>query len=1356
MNTMHPGNFIRKTVLEPKNLTVTKVAQLIGMSRPHLSNFLNGKVAATPEMAAQLERTFRVDAKVILNMQAEFDRQTTNTSQAKEKARTYVPTFLSIKANDITSWFTTNVVARTQLAVLLRILIHSTGIELQKVDFPGNDDAERDGKDGDLEANVGTPWIPAGHSVWEFGVNKDVKSKANKDFDKSFNAISVAERQNATFVFVTPRRWSGKTSWVKEKRSQKKWKDIRVYDVSDLEQWMEQSIPAQTWFANQTGMPSSGVRTLDRCWADWTSEKNGPLFHSLFATMNVTSTIEKIKDFLSFTEVISLSIAADSTDEALAFLSQLITTSEFDKYRSRVLVFDEPGILPKLANGTQDFIAVVHSQEVEEELVPYHNSLKNIRIYPQNVTCAPDIVLEPIKYDSFYNALKEDGFTNNEIQSLADSTGRSLTVLRRRFSGTQPSWTRDLRLSSILIPFAFLGTWNQKDENEVELLAQLANLPKDTLEKHFTTLLNLNDSPVWARGQYRGVKSKLDSLFCIANMVTESDLERFMQIAKKILNEDDPSVDLLGEELIFASISGKTRIYSEKVRENIADTIVLLAVHGKTLFHSRTSFDSEHEVFLLLRELLLPLTTRKLKIHQNELPLYAEASPDLFLGILEKDLQSETSQVRTLLKTETTPLFGFGCRTKLLHALEALAWHPKTFPSVVRILAKLATEELCDNKGNTPISSLESILCAWMPQTGASLDRRLDAIKWLLDNYPAVGWKVCVNIFGENSDSNTYTYKPKWRSDVDCFGEVLSNKKQIKIFTTKVKNHVLNMNHPYTLKMLCDLVLNLHRLLKKEQNRVWELIKSWIDAGAEDQEVATLRELIRITVLSHPQNNNKPMPYANFTRKGLKVYKTLQPKDSLNKHAWLFHSDWIEQSADEKIDENWDLTQHDRDIEAHRIKALNEIVNERGLEGVIELYKRSNCQLTIGRLLAQTVLDKKQIEDLVLRLFTQDTLHAGSQNLLPYLLGNLDKQTWLSLYKSLLTHKSEKEQLHFLLRSPYRASTWKLVDQLSDESKQRYWNDVIPQFILNAPDENIESVTHLLEAKRPRAAFDSIRFRLKEFEPILIEKTLMAMASKYLCQDKEGEYRPEKCDIKRAFQLITDSNDIPLKEKAVLEFAFVKELGNALPKNGVHQIPSLERYIEQHPEFFVQIIEWIFQRREKTENTVNSDKASGKSLAEHGRRILQILTHIPGQNLPRLEEQKKVLQDWVSTVRASFGATNLREVADRYLGQLFARAPIGKDGVWPTEPVRDIMEAIHSDDIKCGAHTGLYNARGVVWRKEGGDQERELANQYRSWAEALEFTHPFVASLLRWMVDTYESEATQQDIDAAIERRMVG
>jgi len=51
------------------------------------------------------------------------------------------------------------------------------------------------------------------------------------------------------------------------------------------------------------------------------------------------------------------------------------------------------------------------------------------------------------------------------------------------------------------------------------------------------------------------------------------------------------------------------------------------------------------------------------------------------------------------------------------------------------------------------------------------------------------------------------------------------------------------------------------------------------------------------------------------------------------------------------------------------------------------------------------------------------------------------------------------------------------------------------------------------------------------------------------------------------------------------------------------------------------------------------------------------------------------------------------------------------------------MEGIASSEIGRGFCSGIHNSRGVHWRSEGGEQERELATKYRALADRLHFDY---------------------------------
>jgi antitoxin HigA-1 len=65
----HPGVIIRLDYMEPLKLSVTALAERLGVSRKHLSSVINERVGVTPDMALRLSRAFGTTPGLWLNMQ---------------------------------------------------------------------------------------------------------------------------------------------------------------------------------------------------------------------------------------------------------------------------------------------------------------------------------------------------------------------------------------------------------------------------------------------------------------------------------------------------------------------------------------------------------------------------------------------------------------------------------------------------------------------------------------------------------------------------------------------------------------------------------------------------------------------------------------------------------------------------------------------------------------------------------------------------------------------------------------------------------------------------------------------------------------------------------------------------------------------------------------------------------------------------------------------------------------------------------------------------------------------------------------------------------------------------------------
>lgn len=1366
----HPGVRIRADVI-PRGMSVTKAARLMGVGRPALSNLLNGNASLSEDMAMRLEKAFKKRTrKELMAMQAHYDAALAKQKSAPAETKAFVPPFLGINVNQIENWVSRNIAARNRLSVFLRTLVHSTGIDLTKVDFPGNDDAERPGWDGFVEAGEATTWIPAGRSGWEFGVNENVKAKADKDFRKSVKAVDENERRQTTFVFVTPRRWPGKDAWVKEAKAGAHWKDVRAYDASDLEQWVEQSLPAQAWFANETHIPAQHVRSLDRCWADWANVATPPLTGALFSSA-IEATKRTMVSRLSKPSDGPTIIAADSTEEALAFLAQLLGErggEDLAVYRDRVLVFDKPSVLPRFAQGAQAFIPVVYTREVERELAPYAKSMNAIVIYPRNaVSTEPHIVLEPANYETFDKALEEMGKDRDEIKRLANETGRSLTVLRRRLATVDavrmPHWAANHKTAMSLVPFLFVGAWqstNDADRLGLSLLAD--DRPYDELEKEIQSLAQLNDAPVWSIGTYRGVISKIDLFYAIAGVITPDDLKRYFSMARVVLGEDDPALDLDENERWAASMHGKTREFSSAFREGISETLVLLAVHGVHLFKKRLGFDPEVQALLVVRDLLrTPLTTRILEANDRDLPIYAEAVPDEFLSILERDLKTDTPAVLGLLRPAGAGIFGHPSRTGLLWALEGLSWNAVTLPRAALILARLAQVEINDNWINKPIHSLESIFRAWMPQTGANHQQRVDLMKKLADKFPDVAWKICVAQFGTHSQVGNYTHKPRWRPDGYGFGEPFPTWGPIIDFMREMVEMALTWKD-HSLGMLCDLVERLYDLTDADQARVWALIEAWAKSKASDSDKATMREKIRVSTLSRRAalRGKKSGRATSLAITGKAAYTALEPSDLLNKHAWLFHNQWVDESADEIEDiEKMDFRERKERIQKLRTEALREIWKSRGLTGILDLSERGNASWVVGVLVASAVLPEQELQELLRRalgpiLAGKEGVHSQKNLISGALRAIADDQKREAMLKGVAENLSEEDTVCLLVLTSYGKSTWKLVDALGKAAQAKYWSEVTPDWIHDSDAENSESVERLLKARRPRAAFSCIRLEPSKLDVELLFRLLSDMAQGG--NDQPGEYLLEDYSLEEAFKHVSNSSAVTVDQKAGLEFAYLEVLARPWGRRDSYGVPNLERYIEAHPELFVQAVTWAYKRKDgatdPSEFQVSPECV--EAMAKRGHKLLEAIHRIPGYDeLGKLETER--LSKWIATVRQSCAELSRADIADVCIGKMLSCAPPGEDDVWPCEPVRHVMEEIQSESMMRGAHTGVYNSRGVHSRGEGGDQERELAERYRKWGQALQVSHPYVSSkLLMELARTYEQEANREDTEAGIRRRL--
>ena len=1347
----HPGTFIRKHVI-PKDMSVTGAAKKLGVGRPALSNLLNGNASLSPTMALRLEKSFGRDRQELLDLQSKLDRHNRREKEKTVAVRVYVPGFLTIKARQIHGWTENHHESRQLLAVLLRKLVHSTGQELRHVDFPGYDNAERTGWDGLVEAEAATPWVPEGNSGWEFSVEKNPRGKAERDYAARLASISPAERPECTFVFVTPRNWPGKTDWAKGKNAAGDWKAVRAFDASDLEQWLEESIPAQIWLAEQLTPQVTGFETLDQCWRRWEDASDPKMTRALFEP-SIIAYRDDFKKWLEKPSEKHFVVAADSRDEALAFLSCLFEDCAIpSRSRDLVAVFKSAKPLRTLAASSSPFIPVVSTEEAEGELAAVSRRLHCIIVRPRNtIERKPDIALDLLNHDAFRKALAEMGIEDDNVERLSRESGRSPTILRRRLSRIEairkPQWAESVENARSLIPMALVGAWHARSDADREVVSTLADRPYQEIEECITQLLLFEDSPVWSVGTHRGVASKIDALFAINKQVTEENLSEFFWLAEYVLSESDPALDLPEDQRWAAGLYGKIRNHSTALREGICETLVILSVHGNNLFQDRLGIDVEAHVSSLIHGLLAPLSLDKLLSHDKDLPRFAEAAPEVFLRLIEEDLRKSEPVVLGLLKPVEGGSFGSPTRTGILWGLECLAW--KHLVRVSLILAQMSRTVINDNWANKPISSLGEIFRFWMPQTAASLEERMQALEILTRRFPDIGWQVCVAQLNRGPQTASPSNRPRWRSDASGAGQRVPPKERYQ-FRRRALDLALAWpkNDP---KTLGDLVERLPGLPEKDQTVVWDLINEWAESEVDEKAKASFRERIRqfaFTRLGPKQDLN------NATKKRARTaYEKLEPRDLVVRHGWLFSQHWIGVSDGEIEGESIDYDKHNKRIHKLRVAAMMDIWAERGFEGMTALLTHSNAPDIVGGCLALNITSANARADFFRHcLSTTGNVESKVDGCIGGFLASVDEDACRAII-SVVADGMDTDRIVRLFRcAPFRQDTWRLLDQYDEEIRNRYWKEVVPHlWNRHSEAELTEIIDRLLEAKRPRAAFHTVQLDWRRVEAPWLKRLLVAVAT--VGAEPAGHYQIDAYQISEALSSLNERNGASPDEMAWLEFFFVEALDRSK-----HGIPNLERQIAESPALFVQVLALVFKRRNDGQDPPEwriEDPGRRAELASAAYRLLDRIGRIPGTG----EDGKinaEALLNWITEVRRLCAEHGRIEIGDQMIGQLLSKAPAEQDGRWPCLPVCEAMESVASQHIRIGFNVGVHRARGVTSRAidEGGTQERELAAKYRSWAKQCAFDYPHVSSVLESVAAEYDWHAKREDTEVEIEKRL--
>ena len=474
-----------------------------------------------------------------------------------------------------------------------------------------------------------------------------------------------------------------------------------------------------------------------------------------------------------------------------------------------------------------------------------------------------------------------------------------------------------------------------------------------------------------------------------------------------------------------------------------------------------------------------------------------------------------------------------------------------------------------------------------------------------------------------------------------------------------------------------------------------------------------------------------------------------EPQDPVRQNSWLFGPDWqVAELLSPELKYVALASEEQREkLDQGRTAALRKILDQRGWEGILELVSAAEVPGTVGFALA----DWPEYETRIVPDLLASTDGKTRDFARGYASGRFQAAGWAWLDRIRTQGWAAEQDGRLLEILPFERRTWQLAATWGEEAASWYWEHAHAWYPGSERlDEAREAIGKFLAHRRPAAATHIISMALhdkQQIEPGL----LMDVLQGWLDSWKEGQAAERlahgKYDIEFMFRTLQDAAEceeasVDLHRLAGLEWAFLGIL------DGISSSPAtLHRLLCDDPDFFVQILGFVFPPQDAPAETPEPSETE-RIRAQNAYQLLMSWREIPGVE-KAVAGDDNALADWLREARRKAQERGLLEVCDYQLGKVFAHAPGEPDGSWPCIIVRDVLEDIgaESEEVFKGLRNGIFNKRGVYTKslREGGTQERALAEKYRNFAASCHIDWPRTADAFRRVAQAYEDDARRED-----------
>ena len=1219
-----------------------------------------------------------------------------------------------ITADELMSWANSRV-SQGELPELIRRLIHSTipSSKILRIVFPAGNSIGLPDWDGVLETSAGNAWVPEGESRWELSCQKNPARKFEEDYQKRTRETSAEQQQKLTFVFATPRRIRGKSK--RAQRHPDKWREIRILDADDLEQWLENAPSVSLWLAEKMGKNIDGFRSLDSEWDRWAGATD-PKISAGLVLADRENASESLQDFLDSAPKRTFAIAADSKEEAAAFVCAEIKKS-CPKSRDRLVVVDK-----RIDNLSQfrigDSLAPIFlfvdkndAKDIGDAFLQSHVIIADSQGGNADKSACR---LNRISREKFIAQLKEMGLLREDADRQERASGRSLTVLRRRLAKNSalktPEWAQSENLRAMIVA-ALAGGWcaNTRQTADQKIVADMWRGQYDDFEREVIRFMGMDDAPIERIGGIWQVKSRPDALHAVAKDITPSDLDRFFRAAKNVF-------------LAEYEVSAYTGMlpcpaHGDCLRRGLAESLILLSVYAES-FHAIRNVGEQVDDFI--RDILAD--KQNWISLAGFMPQFAEASPKVFLDAVEPALKKGNPIIQTM--------FDRGIYTHLLWAFEKLAWEKNgVFERIVFALARMSSFRTNGSSSSSPQKTLLAFFRSWLPQCAASLDERNRVLRQLAAKYPSCAKKLSDSML-RLRDTASRTSHPRWKHSPSDFEIKLTDEDVHSARSSAID--IACSQAQYKIGDIVSLIGYIAAPSQSDAEKIRARVKSWAAKEQTDNDLSVAQNAARLPLWRAKKNRVKD--------EALSIYEellcALMPRDLVFRHKWLFA--YIPHDPEEA-----EFDEEQARLKTKREDALAEI-HQHGDDGIVRLVSLCDVRDDLDsalNLYAEKFLgnDEKRLD------FVGKLLRGGMESwrirtaswavIGAILADNSRAFAEKGLDRAASENWTDEMILNFALSLRPCVDVLDILQKRAPQIIDTFWKEIqFNQVFRESPEINRRFADEKIAQGRLQDVFVGPLSQTLSAYGVKRTIRLLDAVSLHVGRNVFITY-----NIGLAFSYLANKIGAGNSELFRLE----TRLSGSLYYDFEYEFPAIYHRLATDPQFFVDLI----SRRYEWEDGNEAPKIAPE--LEY-----RILNPPPGKGwvfAPELGENGAVSEQeflsWFDEAHRLSEERGQRAITENYIGKMLCGYPTDKEGV-PPDAVGKFFEARGNKIMEDGYSCAVDISRGVYWT------DSEKAEKYATIAGKLrERKFSRLARVYDDVATRYGKQAGQEKIDSDLRDR---